>query len=80
MSDRVREVVHRAAEEAGIEAMDMPSGAAHDTMHVARVTDAALLFAPSRDGISHSPEEWTDWDDCATATSVLAGAVRDLAT
>jgi N-carbamoyl-L-amino-acid hydrolase len=80
MSDRVREVVHRAAEEAGIEAMDMPSGAAHDTMHVARVTDATLLFAPSRDGISHSPEEWTDWDDCATATSVLAGAVRDLAT
>jgi N-carbamoyl-L-amino-acid hydrolase len=49
-------------------------------MHVARVTDAALLFAPSRDGISHSPDEWTDWDDCATATSVLAGAVLELAT
>jgi len=80
MSDRVREVAHRAAETAGIDAMDLPSGAAHDTMHVAGVTDAALLFAPSRDGISHSPDEWTDWEDCATATTVLAEAVADLAT
>ncbi|MFT4891517.1 MAG: N-carbamoyl-L-amino-acid hydrolase [Halobacteriales archaeon] len=80
MSDRVREVAHGAAEKEGIDAMDLPSGAAHDTMHVARVTDAALLFAPSRDGISHSPDEWTDWEDCATATTVLAGAVAELAT
>jgi N-carbamoyl-L-amino-acid hydrolase len=79
MSDRVREAAHRAADRVGVEAMDMPSGAAHDSMHVARVTDAALLFAPSRDGISHSPDEWTDWEDCATAATVLAETVADLA-
>ncbi|WP_115864890.1 Zn-dependent hydrolase [Halorussus litoreus] len=79
MNDRVRGAAHRAGEAAGIETLDLHSGAAHDTMHLADVTDAGLLFAPSRDGISHNPREWTDWDDCATATRVLAGALADLA-
>ena len=79
MSDRIRDAASDAGERAGIETLAMHSGAAHDTMHVASVTDAGLLFAPSRDGISHNPREWTDWDDCATATRVLAGALADLA-
>ena len=79
MADRVREAARAAGERAGVETLDLHSGAAHDTMHVANVTDAGLLFAPSEDGVSHSPAEWTDWDDCATATRVLAGALADLA-
>ncbi|MFB6235153.1 MAG: M20 family metallo-hydrolase [Halopenitus sp.] len=80
MSERLRDAVHRAGDDAGIETMDLHSGAAHDTMHVASVTDAALVFAPSRDGISHNPREWTDWADCAATTRVLAGALADVAT
>jgi N-carbamoyl-L-amino-acid hydrolase len=80
MSDRCREALRDGADAAGVERMDLHSGAAHDSMHVARVTDAGLLFAPSRDGVSHNPLEWTDWADCAAATRVLAGALRSLAT
>ncbi|WP_096392848.1 Zn-dependent hydrolase [Halorubrum trapanicum] len=79
MSDRLREAAHDAADAAGREAIDLHSGAAHDAMRVARVTDASLLFAPSRDGISHNPREWTDWGDCAAATEVLAGALARVA-
>ena len=79
MSDRCRAALHEAGADAGLETLDLHSGAAHDTMHVARVTDAGLLFVPSRDGISHNPLEWTDWDDCAAATRVLAGALARLA-
>ncbi|EMA68270.1 amidase, hydantoinase/carbamoylase family protein [Halorubrum aidingense JCM 13560] len=75
MSERLRKAAHDAADEAGRTAIDLHSGAAHDAMRVARVTDASLLFAPSRDGVSHNPREWTDWEDCAAATEVLAGAV-----
>jgi N-carbamoyl-L-amino-acid hydrolase len=75
MSDRCCNVAHRACETAGIETLSMHSGAAHDTMHIANVTDAGLLFAPSQDGISHSPREWTDWNDCATATQALTEAL-----
>ena len=75
MSESLRETVHDAGDRADIETLDLHSGAAHDTMHVASVTDACLLFAPSEDGVSHNPREWTDWEDCATATRVLAEAV-----
>ncbi|QKY19078.1 M20 family metallo-hydrolase [Halolamina sp. CBA1230] len=79
MSESLRAAAHRAGEEAGIRTVDLHSGAAHDTMHVASVTEAALLFAPSADGISHNPREWTDWDDCASAARVLAGAIAESA-
>ncbi|MFC7078389.1 Zn-dependent hydrolase [Haloarcula halophila] len=79
MSARCRDALHAAGERANLRTLDLHSGAAHDTMHVANVTDAALLFAPSHDGISHNPLEWTDWDDCADATRVLAGALAELA-
>jgi len=51
----------------------------HDTANLTGVTDAGLLFAPSEGGVSHSPREWTDWEDCATASGVLAETVRTLA-
>jgi N-carbamoyl-L-amino-acid hydrolase len=78
MSERCRKSLHNGASRADIEPTDMHSGAGHDTMIVASVTDVALLFVPSRDGISHNPAEWTDWDDCAAGTRVLAEGIADL--
>jgi N-carbamoyl-L-amino-acid hydrolase len=80
MSDRCRTALEEGAERANIETMDLHSGGGHDTINIATVTDVALLFAPCRDGISHNPLEWTDWDDAAETTCVLAEAVCDLAT
>jgi N-carbamoyl-L-amino-acid hydrolase len=79
MTDRCLDALRRAGEREDIRTMDVHSQAVHDTMHVAGVTDAAMLFAPSRDGVSHNPREWTDWDDCAAATRILAGALAALA-
>ncbi|PSP73903.1 Zn-dependent hydrolase [Halobacteriales archaeon QS_3_64_16] len=79
MAQRCRDASRRAAEDAGIAASAMHSDAAHDTMYVARRTNAGMVFAPSRGGYSHSPREWTDWADCAATTRVLAGALADLA-
>ncbi|SDJ80699.1 N-carbamoyl-L-amino-acid hydrolase [Halovenus aranensis] len=79
MSERCRRALDRAAERHGVDTLSLRSGGGHDTMNVARVTDAGLLFAPSRDGISHSPAEWTDPADCAACTRVLAEALAGLA-
>ncbi|QDX39575.1 M20 family metallo-hydrolase [Salarchaeum sp. JOR-1] len=79
MAERVRDAATDAAEENGQSSLALHSGAAHDTMHVARVTDAGLLFAPSEGGFSHSPREWTDWADCRDAVRVLAGTLARLA-
>ena len=80
MSHRCIEAATGAADRAGLEWSEMRSAGLHDTANVADHTDTVLLFAPSREGISHNPREWTDWADCANATRVLAGAMADLAT
>jgi N-carbamoyl-L-amino-acid hydrolase len=79
MAERVQQAARAAGERTGIATMSLHSGAAHDTMHVADVTDAGMLFAPSQAGISHSPQEWTDPAACADATRILASALGDLA-
>jgi N-carbamoyl-L-amino-acid hydrolase len=80
MADRCVEAATAAADHAGLACSRMHSAGLHDTANVADRTDTVLLFAPSEDGISHNPREWTDWADCANATRVLAGAMANLAT
>ncbi|WP_255169831.1 M20 family metallo-hydrolase [Natrononativus amylolyticus] len=80
MSGRCRDALHAGAETADVDALSMHSGAAHDAMNVSRVTDAGMLFAPSREGLSHTPREWTEWEDCAVAVRTLAEALARLST
>ncbi|GCF14448.1 Zn-dependent hydrolase [Haloarcula mannanilytica] len=79
LSERVRDAVETAASRHGTETVTLHSGAGHDTMQVANVTDSALLFAPSTGGYSHSPKEWAEWSDCAVATHILAASLALLA-
>lgn len=79
MSRRCVDAAREAAADAGVEYRNTHSAGMHDTALLADVTDTGLLFAPSRDGVSHSPREWTDWEDCAAATEVLARTLVRLA-
>lgn len=49
----------------------LPSRAGHDAQEVGRFTDMAMIFVPSRDGISHSEEEYTSSEQCAQGAEVL---------
>lgn len=79
MSARCIEAAATATDEADLASKRMHSAGLHDTANVSRVTETGLLFAPSEDGASHTPREWTDWTDCAAATQVLATAIARLA-
>jgi len=79
MSERCTAALERAVATVDVPSLDLHSGAGHDTMHVASVTDTGMLFAPSHGGFSHSPLEWTDWSSCATATRVLTAGLVNLA-
>jgi N-carbamoyl-L-amino-acid hydrolase len=50
----------------------MASGALHDAAEVARVLPAVMMFAPSKRGISHAPEEDSDEADLAVAIEAYA--------
>lgn len=70
--------VEQAALKTGAPCRRMASGAAHDAQMMARITDTAMLFVPSKNGISHSPEEWTAPEDLAVGAQALFHAVTDL--
>jgi len=72
-------VIESAAHEAGFSTLRLPSGAGHDAQSLGRAgVPIGMIFVPSRDGISHSPRESTDWDDCARGAEVLYRALRAL--
>jgi N-carbamoyl-L-amino-acid hydrolase len=56
----------------------MTSGAGHDAQMIARVAPAAMIFVPSKDGISHNPAEFTDEDDLIAGANVLLDVTRKL--
>jgi allantoate deiminase len=74
----LQELLARGAAAEGAMARSMPSGAGHDAMILAKHVPAAMLFVPSRAGISHSPDEYTSPEQCELGARVLARAVRVL--
>jgi N-carbamoyl-L-amino-acid hydrolase len=66
-----------AATSLGLTCQRMTSGAGHDAMCMAAITREAMIFVPSRGGISHSPDEFTDEAGCVHgAQLLLAGLLR----
>ena len=62
----------------GIPFLELPSGAGHDAQIMAGGAQAAMLFVPSRDGMSHCPQEWSDCAHLARAAQVGLELVRSL--
>jgi acetylornithine deacetylase/succinyl-diaminopimelate desuccinylase-like protein len=75
MSREVVAALEDACGRTGVSCRKMVSGAGHDAMMVARRVPAGMLFVPSREGISHSPEEFTEPLYLARAVTVLLEAV-----
>ncbi|HEX2044846.1 MAG TPA: hydantoinase/carbamoylase family amidase, partial [Gaiellaceae bacterium] len=75
----LRDVLARAAVAEEASHVPIASGAGHDAMILARHVPAAMLFVPSRGGVSHSPEEYTPPEQCELGARVLARALALLA-
>ncbi|ORY81757.1 hypothetical protein BCR35DRAFT_341113 [Leucosporidium creatinivorum] len=54
---------------------EMYSGAAHDSCPVSMRVPTAMIFVPSKDGVSHNPVEYTSPEECALGAQVLLHAV-----
>lgn len=69
--DLVEEVAQGAAQ-LGMTARRMPSGAGHDAQMFAPHCPSAMIFVPSKDGISHNTTEFTAPDEIARGVALLA--------
>jgi beta-ureidopropionase / N-carbamoyl-L-amino-acid hydrolase len=77
-SSRLVAAVEAAAARLGLSCRRLPSGAGHDAMCVAALSEVAMVFVPSRGGVSHSPLELTEPEDCVNGARVLLEAIRSL--
>jgi beta-ureidopropionase / N-carbamoyl-L-amino-acid hydrolase len=72
------EAVEAACEALGLTRRRMASGAGHDAMVIGRLIPQAMIFVPSRGGVSHAPEEFTPPERCVDGGRVLLGALLEL--
>lgn len=68
-----------AAKAAGKKYKRMVSRAYHDSLFVARVAPVAMLFIPSRNGVSHRPDEYSSPEWIGSGVHVLARTIAKLA-
>lgn len=67
----MQSAIRDAARSLGLATLDLPSLAGQDSQEIARIAPMAMIFVPSKDGISHSPKEYTSWHDIANGAEVL---------
>jgi acetylornithine deacetylase/succinyl-diaminopimelate desuccinylase-like protein len=79
LSPQMGAAIAQAGGALGLRTCTLNSGAGHDAQSLASVCPAGMLFVPSQDGASHSPREFTTWQDCVNGANVLLGAVLALA-
>ena len=80
MSDkRIVKILEEHCKEMKLPYKKMVSGAYHDSLLVAEFAPMAMIFVPSKDGISHHKAEFTEMADIACGAELLANTLFDLA-
>jgi beta-ureidopropionase / N-carbamoyl-L-amino-acid hydrolase len=73
------DVVRKAAAALRYEAMEMVSGAGHDSCNLAAVVPTAMIFVPCAGGLSHNEAESASASDLEAGANVLLHATMSLA-
>ena len=76
---RVVAAIEAAAARLNLPCRRLVSGAGHDAQIMSRVWPAAMIFVRSRNGISHSPAEWSTPGDVVAGADLLLQTVVELA-
>ncbi len=71
------EQISRAIAAEGCATRRLPSGAGHDAMAMADLTDVGMLFVRCEGGISHNPAEAITAEDAASGARALLRFIRD---
>ena len=73
--EKLVDLIEGVCVDKGLPYHKMNSGAYHDSLMMAKLCPMAMVFVPSRDGISHDPGEYTSLDEIMEGVDVLAESV-----
>ncbi len=74
MDEAVQQAFAEASESLGLKHISFATGAGHDGQSLAGLCPVGMIFVPSVEGASHSPREFTRWEDCVNGANVLLQA------
>lgn len=77
-AENLTDIIEKACAEKNISCRRMPSGATHDGNAMASLMPVGMIFVPSKNGVSHSPDEWTEWKDAWVGFEILNETVKKL--
>lgn len=79
MTPELKMLLTNACEELGYQYINMPSGAGHDTLNMAKLGKVGMLFIPCKGGRSHCPEEYASIEDINKGVQIMELALYKLA-
>jgi hydantoinase/carbamoylase family amidase len=79
MDKKLMRIISQSADALKIKYKTLPSWSGHDSMIMSRHIPTAMIFVPSKNGISHSPLESSDWADVEKAVNILNLTLSSLA-
>lgn len=79
LDDAIGDLLADKCAELGVPYRRLPCLAAHDVIHMTALAPSGLLLIPSRGGLSHNPNEYSDIDDVMAGIDVLTAALASLA-
>lgn len=71
MDENIRSIFKETSDELNIPYYSINSGAGHDAMVFSDFTACGMVFIPSKDGLSHCPEEWSDASHLVNGANIL---------
>lgn len=78
MDSTIQFEIEKSVQSLELSYKSMPSGAGHDAQDMALIAPTGMIFVPSKNGISHSPKEFTSAIDMANGANVLLQTILAL--
>jgi N-carbamoyl-L-amino-acid hydrolase len=78
-AERVQAAIEGACARLGLASTRLYSAAGHDAQNLAAITDAGMIFIPSKGGRSHRVDEMSDWDAIERGANALLHTLLALA-
>ncbi|MBZ7990879.1 MULTISPECIES: hydantoinase/carbamoylase family amidase [unclassified Campylobacter] len=69
--DLIIKNLKQTADELQVSNIIMPSGAGHDSAFMAKIASMGMIFIPSKNGLSHHPDEESSFEDAAIGTQII---------
>ena len=74
----IQQEIAKAADALKLSHKQMQSGAGHDAQDMALICPVGMIFIPSKNGISHSPDEYSSPEDITNGANTLLNTLLQL--